>query len=112
MELLDLSITYIDIANTFQALHPNSQTEFLQLIQDEYTLDSQPISYDEVETREDYEYFIVYHIVSLFYIHYNDIHFTTVIENKIHELYEVDKECLPFLLHLGTSLKQYLYEVS
>ena len=111
MELLDLSITYIDIANHFQALRPNSQTEFLQLIQDEYTLDSQPISYDEVETREDYEYFIIYNIVSLFYIHYNDINFTSVLENKIHELYDIDEGCLQFLLHLGTSLKQYLHEV-
>jgi len=112
MDILDLSISYIDIANHFQSLAPNVQTEFLQVIQDDFTLETQPMSYDEVETREDYEYFIIYHIVSLFYIHYNDINFTSVIENKIHELYEVDKNCLPFLLHLGTSLKQYLNELT
>jgi hypothetical protein len=34
MELLQLSINYIEIATIFQSLDPYQQTEYLQLLQD------------------------------------------------------------------------------
>ena len=111
MEFMELSITYIDIATSFQSLTPHLQTEFLQLLQDEYTLDNQPLTYDEVETREDYEYYIIYHIVEVFYIHYNEYNLSSILENTIYELYENDNNTLQLLLNLANSLKGYLDEL-
>jgi hypothetical protein len=108
MELMELSINYIEIATSFQNLQPYLQTEYLQLLQDEYTLINGPINESSIERREDYEYYHIYRIIGHFYTHYNNKNFSSILERYIHNLYNEDPSLLPFLLDLSVSLKEYL----
>ena len=112
MKELELSINYIEIATIFQSLQPYLQTEYLQLLQDEYTLINGPISESQIERREDYEYFHIYKIIDLFYTHYENNNFSEILERYIYKLLEKDPNLFDFLIHLSISLREYLNDVS
>ncbi len=104
MELLELSIKYIEIASYFQSLSPHLQTEFLEIIQDEYPYTETPPAYGDVETLEDYSYYVIYGIVHIFYEEYENPELSSILENYIHIQYEQNPKSLEMLLHLANSL--------
>ena len=111
MEFLELCINYIEIATIFQSLDPYQQTEYLQLLQDEYTLINGPMNESQIERREDYEYYHIYKIIDLFYIHYEKNNFSEILERYIYKLLEKDPNLFDFLLHLSVSLREYLNDI-
>ena len=111
MEFLQLSINYIEIVTIFQSLDPHLQTEYLQLLQDEYTLINGPLNETQIERREDYEYFHIYKIIDLFYTYYDKNNFSGILERHIYKILEKDPNLFEFLLHLSVSLKEYLNDI-
>ncbi len=105
MELLELSIKYIDIATQFQSLSPHLQSEFLEIIQDEYPYTETPPAYGDMEDLSDYHYYVIYGIIHIFYEDYENPELTSLLENYIHNEYERCPESLDILLHLATSLE-------
>jgi hypothetical protein len=112
MQQLELSINYIEIVTIFQSLDPHLQTEYLQLLQDEYTLINGPINESQIERREDYEYYHIYKIIDLFYNHYDKNNFSGILERYIYKILDKDPNLFDFLLHLSVSLREYLNDVS
>jgi hypothetical protein len=104
MELLELSIKYIDIATQFQSLSPHLQSEFLEIIQDEYPYTETPPAYGDIETLDDYHYYVIYGIIHIFYEEYENPELSSLLENYIHIQYEFNPKSLEMLLHLATSL--------
>lgn len=111
MDSFQLSINYIEIATVFQNLEPYQQTEFLQLLQDEYTLINGPLTEEEITRREDYEYYHIYKIIILFYKHYENKNFSEILERQIYKILDKDPNLFDFLLHLSVSLREYLNDI-
>jgi len=111
MQSLEICINYIEIATLFQSLEPYLQTEYLQLLQDEYTLINGPITEEQIERREDYEYFHIYKIIDLFYTHYDKNNFSGILERYVYKILEKDPNLFDFLLHLSVSLREYLNDI-
>lgn len=105
MELLELSIKYIDIGTLFQDLNPPVQSEFLEILQDFYPYTETPPAYGDIEELSDYHYYIIYGIIHIFYEEYENPELTSLLENYIHNEYEKRPESLDILLHLATSLE-------
>jgi hypothetical protein len=108
MELLELSIKYIDIATSFQSLPPYLQSNFLEVLQDEYSYTETPPSYGDIENIEDYQYCLIYGIINMFYENYEKKNLSSLLENYVHYEYELNPESLDILLHLATSLESQL----
>ena len=109
MELLELSIKYIDIGTVFQSLPPYTQSEFLEALQDDYPYTETPPAYGDMEDPvSDYHYYVIYGIIHIFYEDYENPELTSLLENYIHTQYEQHPECLDILLHLATSLESQL----
>jgi hypothetical protein len=111
MDMLQLSINYIEIVTIFQSLEPHFQTEYLQLLQDEYTLINGPINESEIERREDYEYFHIYKIIDLFYKYYDNNNFSSILERYVYKILEKDPNLYDFLIHVSVSLREYLNDI-
>ena len=110
MQVLSLSIKFIDVVVKFQQLPPYQQTEFLQYIQDEYAYTETPISLSDIDITDsrDYEYYTIYTIIGLFYEHYDDNNFSSIMEDAIFATYESDPSSLNILLKVADTLDNYL----
>jgi hypothetical protein len=109
---LTLSLVYITLANNFQQLQPYQQSEYLEVIQDEYA-DLLQISDDRpVDLLDETEHQLILKILHLFYNYTESTHLATKVERYVFSLLEHKPVCVEWLITFGRVLQEYMNDVS
>jgi hypothetical protein len=102
----DLSLVFLQIVTDFQALNPYQQTEFLQLIQDEYA----DVLYGEdlIDEFDQCEQRLIQQLVVLFYNYPESQKLSTIIERFVHQFPPEQHE---WVLLFGNTIQQYMNDI-